>query len=162
LERGAPAPLSVRLKGRLSPRPESGTRRTTHSSRLGPSVTFQCRIYCAPEWRALANVLVGRVVLCPPHPELIACFPHQRTRQLVAAPVRARKVRLKPRCQMCLTEPARSGLRALPTLHFCGKPEVVGGTTFRVVHHVPQPVSGEEIGRKIFCGISTGVRQLRT
>ena len=57
---------------------------------------------------------------------------------------------------------ARSGLRALPTLHFCGKPEVVGGTTFRVVHHVPQPVSGEEIGRKIFCGISTGVRQLRT
>ena len=91
-----------------------------------------------------------------------SAFPAPTHQRLVAALVRARKVRLKPRCQMCLTEPARSGLRALPTLHFCGKPEVVGGTTFRVVHHVPQPVSGEEIGRKIFCGISTGGRQLRT
>ena len=42
LERGAPAPLSVRLKGRLSRRPESGTRRTAHSNRLGPSVAFRC------------------------------------------------------------------------------------------------------------------------
>jgi len=59
LERGAPAPLSVRLEGRLSPRPESGTRRAVaapvrarknkiQTRKLGPHDEPQRAVDCAP------------------------------------------------------------------------------------------------------------------
>ena len=57
---------------------------------------------------------VGRPVHCPPRPELTACYPASTDQRPVAALVGAWKVRFKPRCQICLTGPARSGLRALP------------------------------------------------
>jgi len=41
LERGAPAPLSVRLEGRLSPRPESGTRRAVAALVTARSTGFK-------------------------------------------------------------------------------------------------------------------------
>ena len=52
LERGAPAPLSVRLEGRLPCRPEFGAGQHVRCTRLGPKPHRQWVIYCAPEWRA--------------------------------------------------------------------------------------------------------------
>jgi len=59
-----------------------------HSTPLGRSIAFQRGIYCAPAGRAVAPILVGRAVLCPPDAESTGCF--SRTNRLLVRS-RARK-----------------------------------------------------------------------
>ena len=76
LERGAPAPLSVRLIDTTCASAKIWHSPSAYRSRPGRSLALQCRIYCAPEWRAPLNSFCSGVLGTPsvsPHHQYAVC-----------------------------------------------------------------------------------------